>query len=136
MKNNDIHTPTPWHIGTSTIHQDQRPLVGVVRQLLVAGTIKGISEKLLAQIEYCSDSNFEFIVRAVNSLESNEAEIRGLKEANEALLEALDKAAKMLEQLRDGENCDHSVGVCWCDYWRVAEEIAGAKAIAQAEGKK
>lgn len=40
-----------------------------------------------------------------------------------AMREALADTRSELELLRGGETCDHSVGVCWCDYHRLVSRI-------------
>ena len=69
------HTPTPWNA----------VFISSTKKYAIFdadGDYMSIAEDL-------SEANAELIVRAVNSLESNEAEIRRLKKSNKALLEAM-----------------------------------------------
>lgn len=49
-----------------------------------------------------------------------------LKQTVETLRELLQVGGETIAELRDGEDCDHSVGVCWCGVTKLQEEIEEA----------
>lgn len=104
MKTEAKHTPTPW---TSVQNGNYFYIDGA------PGETGGIAKVY-------DEDNAEFIVRACNTHE-------GLLEAAIAAREELVKILK-----EDG-GCDHSVGICWCDYIRKVEALDDA--IAKAEGR-
>lgn len=54
---------------------------------------------------------------------------------NEQMREALKQTTELLaEYLRDAGGCDHSVGICYCNDFRVLEE-AQAALSSQSEGE-
>ncbi len=48
-----------------------------------------------------------------------------------AMYEALKKLREEAEQMRDGDRCDHSVGICWCDYFKTLGMVDDALALAE-----
>lgn len=62
-----------------------------------------------------------------------EANIR-LMAAAPDMLEALEALLLEAEELSEGEGCDHSVGICWCSYFRVLDRAR--EAIAKAKGEE
>lgn len=66
--------------------------------------------------------------------ESVPACFRSLIIAAPEMYEALTAMVEEVELLRDGETCDHIVGVCWCDYF---EKLCRAHtALKKAMGEK
>ncbi len=73
---------------------------------------------------------------------TNQRLILGLKELSHApppaantaligeLVEALGKVTKELTFVTEGESCDHSVGVCWCQTFRAIDDANAALAKA------
>lgn len=70
---------------------------------------------------------------AVGQIERDEALLRqaleALKAENEMLREVLKDADNELDWLdEDMDTCDHSVGVCMCDYWNMRRKMKAALA--------
>lgn len=61
-------------------------------------------------------------------VEALRAELAALKTENEMLREALKDADNELDWLDEdiGIGCDHSVGVCTCDYWDMRRKMKAA----------
>jgi hypothetical protein len=49
-----------------------------------------------------------------------------LEQTVETLRELLKVSGETIAELRGGEDCDHSVGVCWCGVTKLQEEIEEA----------
>lgn len=67
-------------------------------------------------------------------IEVHEASFRIGQRRTAALLSAAKDALEELQwELKENGGCDHSVGICWCEYIRKVENLADA--IAKAEGR-
>lgn len=87
------HTPTPWRI-----NKENPLIIEALDGRLSIAEVHSHSDTSEFHTEGEAVANAEAIVRAVNSLESNESEIRELRKQNEALLKAAKKGFDVLRE--------------------------------------
>ncbi len=83
------HTPTPWYREKSMIYARADDGEG---NLTIAHILPALDEAI-------EKADGDFIVRAVNSFEEREAEIKRLKDSHEALMVAAKEAKELLREL-------------------------------------
>ena len=72
------------------------------------------------------------LIHAMHALEEREQRDEALKTENEMLRKALKDADNELDWFdEEVDMCDHSVGVCKCDYWNMRRAIKTALASQQ-----
>ena len=42
------------------------------------------------------------------------------------LIVVLELCLKEMELLQEGDECDHSMGICWCSYWELRDRARHA----------
>ena len=52
-----------------------------------------------------------------------DADNKQLKVVVASLCDAIKELRAEAEDMRGGETCDHSVNICWCDYFRLIERV-------------
>ncbi|WP_156912791.1 hypothetical protein [Methylocaldum szegediense] len=88
----------------------------------------------VAECVRADDGDYYLAADVDAEIEALRAEVDALREAlaalkaeNERLREALKDADNELDWLdEDMDTCDHSVGVCTCDYWNMRRKMKAA----------
>ncbi len=105
-----------------------RPMTAEVELLPLVGTLRALPEHVQGVVQAYARANVAHHTAAqraeVNALSE---ELASLKYENERLREALKDADNELDWLdEDMDTCDHSVGVCTCDYWNMRRKMKAA----------
>ena len=125
-------TPGPWSLSydkgsTRDIFTEQGKLpVCMVRGVTYVG-----QEQYLANghfIAACDPDTIRELIAERDALAAENARLREeLKAENEKLREALKDADNELDWFdEEVDTCDHSVGVCMCDYWDMRRKMKAA----------